>query len=384
MTIESLKERGLLAETTDDEAARKLLSKPTKIYAGFDATASSLHVGHLVPLILLKELQKEGHTVTPLIGITTATIGDPSGKSEERNEQTMEEVEERVPSIASQVKGILGVEATANNWFENMPLMWFLRIVGKHFRASQMILEEPARTRIAKGKGISYIEFSYKLFQAYDFLTMWEMGYPVQVGGVDQRGNIIAGTQLIRKIHKVSAVGLLTPLLLDSKGTKIGKTAKGETVWLDPDLTSPFDFYQFWVRHPDDLTKKFLRMLVGGENLPEGKEGRTLLAYEMTKLVHGEWYAKKSQGKTEEMYTLKIPPADSTVKIPPGVVSVADLFLEVGLVSSKGKAKRLAKQKGLRVEGKIVENANQEVIIERDFTVMLQVGKRKVVWVTGG
>ncbi|MCW2254985.1 tyrosyl-tRNA synthetase [Providencia alcalifaciens] len=308
--IKQLQERGLVAQVTDEDAlAEKLAQGPISLYCGFDPTADSLHLGHLVPLLCLKRFQLAGHKPVALVGGATGLIGDPSFKASERKLNTAETVQEWVDKIRNQVSPFLSFDcgdnsaALANNydWFGKMDVLTFLRDIGKHFSVNQMINKEAVKQRLNRDDvGISFTEFAYNLLQGYDFANLnKEYGVALQIGGSDQWGNITSGIDLTRRLHQNQVFGLTVPLITKSDGTKFGKT-EGGAVWLDPKKTSPYKFYQFWINTADADVYRFLKFFtfmelneidaLEEEDKSSGKAPRAqyVLAENVTRLVHGD------------------------------------------------------------------------------------------------
>ncbi|QCT21138.1 tyrosine--tRNA ligase [Jejubacter calystegiae] len=308
--IQQLQERGLVAQVTDEEAlAERLAQGPIALYCGFDPTADSLHLGHLVPLLCLKRFQQAGHKPVALVGGATGLIGDPSFKAVERKLNTEETVQEWVEKIRRQVAPFLDFEKgdnaaiAANNydWFGSMSVLTFLRDIGKHFSVNQMINKEAVKQRLNRDDvGISFTEFAYNLLQGYDFACLNERHDVVlQIGGSDQWGNIVSGIDLTRRLHQKQAFGLTVPLITKSDGTKFGKT-EGGAVWLDPKKTSPYKFYQFWINTADADVYRFLKFFTflsieeinaleeEDKNSGAAPRAQYVLAEEVTRLVHGE------------------------------------------------------------------------------------------------
>ncbi|QCR36265.1 tyrosine--tRNA ligase [Nissabacter sp. SGAir0207] len=308
--ITQLQERGLIAQVTDEKAlAERLAQGPIALYCGFDPTADSLHLGHLVPLLCLKRFQLAGHKPVALVGGATGLIGDPSFKAAERKLNTSDTVAEWVEKIRRQVSPFLDFDCgdnsaiAANNydWFGNMNVLTFLRDIGKHFSVNQMINKEAVKQRLNRDdSGISFTEFSYNLLQGYDFASLCgEHGVELQIGGSDQWGNITSGIDLTRRLHQKQVFGLTVPLITKSDGTKFGKT-EGGAVWLDPKKTSPYKFYQFWINTADADVYRFLKFFtflsleeinaLEEEDKNSGKAPRAqyVLAEEVTRMVHGE------------------------------------------------------------------------------------------------
>ena len=305
--IADLEWRGLIAQTTDREALlEQLNSGSTAFYIGFDPTAPSLHLGNLVVLLVMRRFQLAGHKPLPLVGGATGLVGDPSGRNEERSLNDTEVVEQWVGRIRSQLSKFLDFDNSDNaavmtnnlDWTKPVSALEFLRDIGKHFSVNQMLSKDSVSSRLESG-GISYTEFSYQVLQAFDFLELYRRhGCTLQMGGSDQWGNIVAGLDLIRKVEGGSAHCLTIPLLMKSDGTKFGKTAGG-SVWLDPEMTSPYAFYQFWLNSDDADVPRYLKVfsfkshkeieeLIGvHESNPGARHAHRELAREMTILVHG-------------------------------------------------------------------------------------------------
>ena len=307
--LADLEQRGLIAQQTDAVALGKLMSEQAiTLYCGFDPTADSLHIGSLVPILVLKRFQQAGHKPIALVGGATGMIGDPSFKAAERKLNTLDVIEGWVGKIRTQVSPFLSFEGNnaaimANNhdWYAKMDILAFLRDIGKHFSVNNMINKESVKQRINReGDGISFTEFTYSLLQGYDFVVLNEQyGCQLQIGGSDQWGNITAGTDLTRRMRQQSVHGLTMPLVTKSDGTKFGKTESG-TIWLDRKKTSPYKFYQFWLSTADADAYKFLRYFtflsvdeiaaIETTDLASGKkpEAQRILAEQVTELVHGK------------------------------------------------------------------------------------------------
>jgi tyrosyl-tRNA synthetase len=313
--------RGLVFQcTAADELKARLAKGPITVYAGFDPTADSLHVGHLVPLIALARFQKAGHRPIALAGGATGMVGDPSGKSEERNLLSADDIAKNVAAIKPQLARLLDFDAGARlvdnaDWTRGVTLLEFLRDIAKHFSVNEMIKKDSVRSRLEeREQGISFTEFSYSLLQAFDFLTLFDAaGCELQIGGSDQWGNITAGIDLIRRKRAKPAFGLTMPLITKSDGTKFGKTASG-AVWLDPKKTSPFQLYQFWMRVEDADVVRFLQYFTFlpldeiaalEEDLkkdPAARKAQKALAREMTTLIHGADECQRAIRASEVLY----------------------------------------------------------------------------------
>lgn len=323
--IKQLQERGLVAQVTDEDAlAERLAQGPIALYCGFDPTADSLHLGHLVPLLCLKRFQQAGHQPVALVGGATGLIGDPSFKAAERKLNTEETVQTWVDKIRRQVAPFLDFDCGSNSaiaannydWFGNMNVLTFLRDIGKHFSVNQMINKEAVKQRLNRDDvGISFTEFSYNLLQGYDFASLNRMhGVELQIGGSDQWGNITSGIDLTRRMNQQQVWGLTVPLITKADGTKFGKT-EGGAVWLDPQKTSPYKFYQFWINTADADVYRFLKFFtfmdieainaLEEEDRNSGKAPRAqyVLAEAVTRLVHGEAGLVAAQRITHSLFS---------------------------------------------------------------------------------
>jgi tyrosyl-tRNA synthetase len=377
--IEDLRWRGLLAQTTDEKALVEALKKPTTLYVGFDPTAPSLHAGNLVVLLVLRRFQLAGHNPIALVGGATGLVGDPSGKNEERTLNSTEIVEGWVNRIRKQVSAFLDFDAPKNpaavvnnlDWTSPLSAIAFLRDIGKHFSVNQMLSKDSVSARL-EGGGISYTEFSYQVLQSYDFLELYRRNNcTLQVGGSDQWGNIVAGLDLIRRVEKGSGHALTVPLLMKADGTKFGKTAGG-SVWLDPEMTSPYAFFQFWLNSDDKDVITFLKVfsfrsheeiaeLEKSHNENPGlREAHRALARELTSLVHSEETTQRveaaaralfGQGELSELDEATL--ASALAELPRTTVSSkeeiptwVDLLAATGVVDSKSAARRIVKECG--------------------------------------
>lgn len=371
MTLfDELKERGLVAQCTDEEKVKDLLNnQKTTFYIGFDPTADSLHVGHFVAMVVMAHMQKHGHTPIALFGGGTGMIGDPSGKTDMRKMLTKEEIEHNVSCFVKQMSGLIdfsnGKAIMVNNgdWLLDLNYIEFLRAVGVHFSVNRMLTFECYKQRLERG--LSFFELNYMLMQSYDFLMLnRKFGCRLEMGGDDQWSNIIGGVELIRRSDGKEAYGLTFNLLLTSEGKKMGKTEKG-AVWLDPDKTSPYDFFQYWRNVDDADVIHCMKMLtfVPLEEIRafEGLQGSELnpvkerLAYELTKMIHGEEAAQKALatakslfvgGSSADMPATEIAAGDFT----DGKIMILDLLIKAGLVPSKGEGRRLIQQGGITVQ----------------------------------
>ncbi len=371
---EELQARGLIAQVTDEERIRELVNNgKATFYIGFDPTADSLHVGHFMALCLMKRLQEAGNKPIALIGGGTGYIGDPSGRSDMRSMMTPEQIQHNCDCFKKQMSKFIdfseGKALMVNNadWLLDLNYIDVLREVGPHFSVNRMLTAECYKQRMEKG--LSFLEFNYMIMQAYDFYELFQnYGCNQEFGGDDQWSNMLAGTELIRRKLGKDASAMTITLLLNSEGKKMGKTQSG-AVWLDPEKTSPFEFYQYWRNVGDADVLKCIRMLTflpleeidkmdswEGAQLNTAKE---ILAYELTKLVHGEEEAEKaqaaakalfSQGAAADMPTTELTSEDLT----DGSIDILSILVKSGLVPSRAEARRAVQQGGVTVEGEKV------------------------------
>ena len=377
--IEDFKWRGLFSQSTDEASLVEALSKPTTLYIGFDPTAPSLHVGNLVVLLALRRFQLAGHIPIALVGGATGLIGDPSGKNEERSLNTTEVVATWVERIRTQVSKFLDFNAKdnaaiiANNldWTSPLSAIEFLRDVGKHFSVNQMLAKDSVSSRLEAG-GISYTEFSYQVLQSFDYLELYRRyNCTLQLGGSDQWGNITAGLDLIRRVESGSGHALTIPLLAKADGSKFGKTAGG-AIWLDPEMTTPYAFFQYWLNTDDNDVINFLKVfsfksreeiqaLEKSHNENPGlREAHRALARELTSLVHSAQICERveaaaralfGQGELSELdeATLAAALAElprTSIKNGDPIPSWVDLLAATGVVDSKSAARRIVKEGG--------------------------------------
>lgn len=368
--FDELQARGMIAQITNEEKVKKLMNEDKiTFYIGFDPTADSLHVGHFVQIMVMAHMQRAGHTPIALFGGGTGMVGDPSGKTDMRKMLTKEDIDHNISCFQKQMSRLIdfseGKAIMANNgdWLLNLNYIEFLRKVGVHFSVNRMLAAECYKQRLETG--LSFFELNYMIMQSYDFLELNERHNCVlQMGGDDQWSNIIGGVELIRRSKSKEVYGITFTLLTTSEGKKMGKTEKG-AVWLDPEKTSPFEFYQYW-RNVDDADvircMKILTFLplakiaeyekLSGSELNRAKE---VLAFEVTKLIHGEEAAQKAQegakalfgggANTDNMPTTEISESDLT----DGSIGILELLLLVGLIPSKGEGRRLVEQGGISV-----------------------------------
>ena len=375
--FEELQERGLIAQVTDNEEIKNLINNGgARFYIGFDPTADSLHVGHFMALCLMKRLQMAGNKPVVLIGGGTGYIGDPSGRSDMRSMMTPETIQHNCDCFKKQMERFIkfGDDAAimVNNadWLLKLNYIELLREVGACFSVNNMLRAECYKQRMEKG--LSFLEFNYMIMQAYDFYHLHQnYGCNMQFGGDDQWSNMLAGTELIRKKTGDDAYAMTITLLMNSEGKKMGKTAKG-AVWLDPEKTSPYEFYQYWRNVDDADVMKCIKLLTfipmeeirSMENWEDNRinEKKEILAYHLTELVHGKEEADKAQasaraifggsGDIENMPTAEVSEAD----LSDGKIYIADLVVKCGFASSKGEAKRLIQQGGVSVNDETVQD----------------------------
>ena len=397
---DELKARGLIAQTTNEEKIRDLLNNDKiTFYIGFDPTADSLHVGHFVQIMVMSWMQKAGHVPIALFGGGTGMIGDPSGKTDMRKMLTKETIDHNIACFQKQMSRLIdfseGKAVMANNgdWLLNLNYIDFLREVGVHFSVNRMLAAECYKQRLERG--LSFFELNYMLMQSYDFLELnHRYNCVMELGGDDQWSNIIGGVELLRRKEAKEVYGMTFTLLTTSEGKKMGKTEKG-AVWLDPEKTSPFEFYQYW-RNVDDadvirclkiLTFLPLEEINELEKLEGGElnKAKEILAYEVTKLIHGEEEAKKAQegaralfGKganTDNMPSTAITEADFT----DGEIGVLDLMVKTKLAPSRAEGRRLIEQGGVAVDDVKVPSISAKLSLEKDFEkkyVIIKKGKK--------
>jgi tyrosyl-tRNA synthetase len=410
-----LKQRGFVEQTTGDEAVHDLLEQPRTSYIGFDPTASSLHVGSLVPIMALAHMQRHGHRPIALVGGGTALVGDPSGKTEMRQMLTLQQVNENAEALKRQLASFVNFEKgealLLNNaeWLTKLQYIPFLRDIGRHFSVNRMLASESCRLRLETG--LSFIEFNYCLLQAYDFLHLYgSEDCVLQMGGSDQWGNIVAGVDLIRRVKQGTAHGITFPLITTSSGDKMGKTAEG-AVWLDSDRTTPREYYQYWINTDDRDVARFMALFtflhMDKVKEVEKLEGADLnsakaeLAFEATKLAHGEEQAIDARNDalskfvnlsasirqdTEVTGNLTVtrptrPEPDSFMdeaRLKEGIAAFK-LFHEVGLADSRSAARRLIKDGGGYVNGRRIE-AFDVMITDKHLNkgeILLRAGKKR-------
>ena len=414
---DELKERGFIAQVSHEGAVREMLGRPpATFYIGYDGTAASLHAGSLVPIMAMVHLRRAGHRALAVIGNGTTMVGDPSGKTELRRMLDAETIRTYGRAVRAQLDCYLKFDGTGAMAVDNadwlLPLNYieFLRDIGRHFSVNRMLAAEAYKLRLEKG--LSFIEFNYQLLQAYDYLHLHRaFGCALQMGGDDQWGNILAGVDLIRRVEGAEVQAMTFPLLTTSSGAKMGKTAQG-AIWLDPALCSPYDFYQYWVNTDDRDVGRFLRIytLLPLDEIrrldvlrdSERNEAKRILAFEATKLTHGEKAATDAKAASHAAFQrvhvqdTVLVVDDSTIKITSDNITLlpttrvarhrleaglspAELFTEVGLTPSRAEAKRLIKQGGLHINDERLDSL-ERMVTPADFGpegMLLKAGKKK-------
>ena len=401
MTIyDELVARGLIAQVTDEEEIKELINNgKATFYIGFDPTADSLHVGHFMALCLMKRLQMAGNKPIALIGGGTAMVGDPSGRSDMRQMMTPETIQHNCDCFKKQMERFIdfsdGKAMMVNNadWLMNLNYIEFLRDIGPHFSVNRMLTAECYKQRMEKG--LSFLEFNYMIMQSYDFYALYQKyGCNMQFGGNDQWSNMLGGTELIRRKLGKDAHAMTITLLLNSEGKKMGKTQSG-AVWLDPNKTSPFDFYQYWRNVGDDDVMKCIRMLTflpleeidamadwEGSQLNKAKE---ILAYELTKLVHGEEEAEKAQKAAKALFSqggdaANMPSCTLTeADLADGSIDILGLLVKAELAATRSEARRNVTQGGVTLDGEKVTDIKATYTLD-DFKgdgLVLKRGKKK-------
>ncbi len=400
--LQLLNDRGLIFQLTDEQAVSDILDKPPiSFYVGFDPTAGSLHLGHLVPIMIAKYLQNAGHKPHILIGDGTALIGDPSGRSTERTYESVETIEEWACYIGKQMKTLLDFEDSTSGavllqnscWLSNLNYIDFLRDIGKHFSVNRMLSAESVKLRLETG--LSFLEFNYAILQSYDFLHLYRNNNcKLQIGGSDQWGNIVAGIDLIRRKEAAETFGFTCPLVTTSSGEKMSKSQPGGAVWLDPTLTSPYDYFQFWINVDDKDALHFMKLYtflslseISEYESFEGadiRKTKSRLAFEATAIVHGIEEAEKARKASESLFGGKgdvkeVPSMNMDISRLDEGVSYLDLFVETGLCPSRSEVRRLGKQGGLYINDKRITDAMQQ-LSKSDFddgSILLRTGKKR-------
>ena len=400
--------RGFLNQCTDLEKLEKISKeKPIKAYIGFDSTAPSLHVGSLMQIMVLRLLQRHGHQPIVLLGGGTTLIGDPSGKDSTRKFLKHKDINKNIVSIkkifekllASKNKKTKPIFVDNYSWLGKLKYIDFLRDVGKHFTINKMLTFDSVKLRLDRQQSLSYMEFNYMILQAYDFYQLFKKHKCIlQVGGSDQWGNIINGVELIRRVLQKEAFGLTTPLITLSSGAKMGKTEKG-AVWLDKKMFSPYDYWQFWRNTADEDVKRFLKYFteVNVEELSSKIDSekdinklKILLANEATTILHGSKAAKESEETAKATFIeggigKNIPEKKVSKELISKGISILDLIFENGLTSSKSDARRILKNRGIKINDKVVDDEKKIISLSefsKNHYIKLSVGKKTHLKVT--
>jgi tyrosyl-tRNA synthetase len=410
-----LQARGLIYQTTDEEALKKLLAgPPRRFYVGFDPTARSLHVGSLIPIMAMRIMQRHGHIPVALVGGGTGMVGDPSGKTESRRLLDDQEIEANCQGLAAQIgrylvlDGVRGLRANNADWLRDLKYIEFLRDIGRHFSVNRMLSAESYKMRLETG--LTFLEFNYMLLQAYDFLKLAEeWDCCLQLGGQDQWGNIVAGVELIRRASRKEAFGLTLPLLTNASGEKFGKSVAG-AVWLDAERTSVFDFYQFWRNTEDADVARFLKIFtdlppveceqLGAIPLPLLNRSKEILAFEATRMTHGAEAATAAYLAARAAFGTADPEgtvatssdivaldrsagADAGLTVVtlacaqfPGGVPVLEALKAAGFAASNGEARRLVRGGGVRLDDQPISDEN---LLLSQGSVILKAGKKRMV-----
>ncbi|MBU3097884.1 MULTISPECIES: tyrosine--tRNA ligase [Clostridium] len=394
---DTLLERGYLKQLTHEDEIKKILGKEkVTFYIGFDPTADSLHVGHFIAMMFMAHMQRAGHRPIALVGGGTAMIGDPSGKTDMRKMLSKEEIDHNISCIKTQLSRLIdfkddkAILENNANWLLNLNYVEFIRDIGVHFTVNKMLAAECYKQRLEKG--LSFLEFNYMLMQGYDFLMLnQKYGCTMQLGGDDQWSNIIAGMELIRRKESKASYGMTCALLTNSEGKKMGKTENG-ALWLDANKTSPYDFYQYWRNIEDSVVEKCLALLtfvpmdeirrlcaLKGEEINEAKK---VLAFEVTKLIHGEEEAMKAQSAAQALFGAGVDMSSvPTVSITQSMLGTGlmDILVYTKVLPSKAEARRLIEQGGLTINDKRIEDKNA-TLVDTDFKdgkVLIKKGKKK-------
>jgi len=406
--LSEMNSRGFLNQCTDLEKLEKISSQnPIKAYIGFDSTAPSLHVGSLIQIMILRLLQKYGHQPIVLLGGGTTLIGDPSGKDSTRKILKHKDINKNIASIKkifekllySKNKKTKPIFVDNYSWLGKLKYINFLRDVGKHFTINKMLTFDSVKLRLDRQQSLSYMEFNYMILQAYDFYQLFKKHNCVlQMGGSDQWGNIVNGVDLIRRILQKEAFGLTTPLITLSSGAKMGKTEKG-AVWLDKKMFSPYDYWQFWRNTADEDVKKFLKYFteIETDKLSDKIDSekdinklKILLANEATTILHGSKAAKDSEETAKATFIQRgigkdIPETKLSKKIITEGINIIDLVSQNGLASSRSDARRILKNRGIKINDKIIED-EKKIVSLKDFSnnthIKLSVGKKTHLKVT--
>jgi tyrosyl-tRNA synthetase len=395
-----LTERGFIEQVSDAEGMRAAVEQPITCYVGFDPSASSYHVGSLVPIMALAHMQRHGHRPIAIVGGGTGMIGDPSDKDEMRKLLTLKQIDANLATLKTQMANLLdfseGGALMLNNadWLRPLNYLEFLRDIGRHFSVNRMLAAEGYRRRYDSEGGLNFLEFNYMLLQAYDFLHVYrEYGCVLQMGGNDQWGNILAGVDLIRRVEGAQAYAATFTLVTTASGAKMGKTAEG-AVWLDPERVPPYEYYQYWINTDDADVERFLAIFtflpmervrelgrLTGADIRRAKEE---LAFEATRILHGEAAAREAQEASRKLFgkgvvTDAVPTTEIGALELENGIPAPELFQQVGLCRSRSEARRLIQQGGAHVNEVPVEDVDALVTAEHlsDGLILLRAGKKR-------
>lgn len=396
--FDTLAERGYIEQCTHEDEIKELLEKEkVTFYIGFDPTADSLHVGHFIQIMVMMHMQQAGHRPIALLGGGTAMVGDPSGRTDMRQMMTVDIIDHNVERFKAQMSRFLdfseGQALVVNNadWLRDLKYVDFLREIGSQFSVNRMLTADCYKNRLEKG--LTFLEFNYMLMQSYDFLELYRRhNCKMQLGGSDQWNNILGGVELVRRLDQGQALGMTFKLLTTSEGKKMGKTAKG-ALWIDEAKTTPYDFYHYWRNIDDADVENCLALLtflpmdevrrLGGYKDAKINEAKEVLAFEVTKLVHGEENAKKARdaeralfakgGSDDDIPTVTMKAGDFSDGI-----NILELYMKAGLIPSKGEGRRLMQQNGIKIKGEIISDFNRMITLNdfEDGKLLLQKGKK--------
>jgi tyrosyl-tRNA synthetase len=398
---DTLVERGFVKDVSDEHGLRNALNSPLTFYIGFDPTAASLHVGHLLTIMAMSWMQQSGHRPIAVVGGGTGLVGDPTGRTAGRVVLTHEQIQANLEGQKAQLEHYLdfrdGRALMVNNadWLAKLNYLEFLRDIGVHFSVNQMLAMDTYRTKLESESGLNFLEFNYALLQAYDFLTLYRRyNCVLQMGGSDQWSNSLAGLDLIRKLEGAQSFVLVFPLLTTASGAKMGKTAAG-AVWLNPEMTTPYEFYQYWINTEDADVERFLALYsflpieevraLGRLEGAEIRRAKEVLAFEATRITHGEAAALESQAASRALFggaggdMEAVPSSHLGVAELEEGIPVTQLFAMAGLASSRGEARRLIQQGGAYVNDRRIDAVDQ-VITTADLaggSLLLRSGKKK-------
>lgn len=396
--FDTLAERGYIEQCTHEAEIKELLEKEkVTFYIGFDPTADSLHVGHFIQIMVMIHMQRAGHRPIALLGGGTAMVGDPSGRTDLRQMMTVATIDDNVARFRTQMGRFLdfsedkAIVVNNGDWLRDLKYVDFLREVGSQFSVNRMLTADCYKNRLEQG--LTFLEFNYMLMQSYDFLELYRRyDCKMQLGGSDQWSNILGGVDLVRRLDQGQAMGMTFKLLTTSEGKKMGKTAKG-ALWIDESKTTPYEFYHYWRNIDDADVEKCLALLtflpmeevrrLGSYHDSKINEAKEVLAFEVTKLVHGEDKALDAQNAERALFTKggegdNIPTVDIAAASLENGVNILDLYLIAGLIPSKGEGRRLMQQGGIKIKGEIIDDFNR-VITAADFEdgkLLLQKGKK--------